>query len=47
MVSKKKTSGIHTVIDFLPSFPEFLNKRPIHYEVNESPKRYEVVAKEE
>ncbi len=46
MASWKEDHRIHTEMDFLPSFPEFLAKRPIYYEVSESQDRYEVTAKE-
>ena len=46
MVFTEDANGVRTGIDFLPSFPEFLAKRSIHYEVLESAKRYEVVATE-
>jgi hypothetical protein len=46
MESAVKADSLITTLEFLPSFPEFLAKRPIHYEVVESAKRYEVVATE-
>jgi hypothetical protein len=46
MDSTVKTGSLITRLEFLPSFPEFLAKRPIHYEVVESAKQYEVVATE-
>ncbi len=46
MVSWKEDHRIHTEMEFLPSFPEFLAKRPIYYDVVESENRYEVIAKE-
>jgi hypothetical protein len=35
-----------TEIDFLPSYPEFLSIRPIHYRIIEDEKEYKVVATE-
>jgi hypothetical protein len=46
MVSWKEDHRIHTEMEFLPSFPEFLAKRPIYYEVIESKDHYGVIAKE-
>jgi len=46
MESTVKADRLITTLEFLPSFPEFLAKRPIHYEVVESAKQYEVVATE-
>ncbi len=47
MASWKENNRIHSEMEFLPSFPEFLAKRPIYYEVVESKDRYGVVAREE
>lgn len=44
MVSREEANRIHTEMDFLPSYPEFLAKRPIHYEVIEGVDRYQVIA---
>jgi hypothetical protein len=46
MASWKENNRIHSEMEFLPSFPEFLAKRPIYYEVAESKDRYEVIARE-
>ena len=46
MASWKENNQVHSEMEFLPSFPEFLAKRPIYYEVIESKDRYEVIAKE-
>ncbi len=46
MASWKEDDRVHSEMEFLPSFPEFLVKRPIYYEVIESKDRYEVIAKE-
>jgi len=46
MASWKEDHRIHTEMEFLPSFPEFLAKRPIYYEVSESKDCYQVTTKE-
>ena len=46
MASWKEDNRTHSEMEFLPSFPEFLARRPIYYEVIESKDRYEVIAKE-
>jgi hypothetical protein len=47
MISKKEVDQICTEMEFLPTFPEFLMKRPIYYKVMEGKERYEVLAMEE
>lgn len=46
MVSWKEDQRIRTEMEFLPSFPEFLSKRPIYYVMSEGKDRFEVIAKE-
>jgi hypothetical protein len=47
MESIEKADRVLTRLEFLPSFPEFLAKRPIYYKVTEGKDRYEVLAMEE
>jgi hypothetical protein len=47
MESIEKADRVLTRLEFLPSFPEFLAKRPIYYKVMEGKDRYEVLAMEE
>jgi hypothetical protein len=46
MLSRKEGSRIFTGVDLLPLSPEFLIKRPIYYEIIESPEQYEITARE-
>ncbi len=46
IASWKEDDRIHSEMEFLPSFPEFLARRPIYYEVIESAERYQAVARE-
>jgi hypothetical protein len=45
-VSRSSGEGLVTEIDFLPSYPEFLSIRPIHYRIIEDQNEYKVVATE-
>ncbi len=47
MLSREEANRIYREIDFIPSFPEFLAKRPIYYKVTEETDRYQVIATEE
>jgi hypothetical protein len=47
MESTERADRVQTTLEFLPSFPEFLAKRPIYYKVMEGKDRYEVLAMEE
>jgi hypothetical protein len=47
MESTEKADRVQTTLEFLPSFPEFLAKRPIYYKMMEGKDRYEVLAVEE
>jgi hypothetical protein len=47
MESTEKADRVQTMLEFLPSFPEFLAKRPVYYKVMEGKDRYEVLAVEE
>jgi hypothetical protein len=46
LVSRSSREGIVTEIDFLPSYPDFLSIRPIHYRIVEDENEYKVVATE-
>jgi len=46
LVSRSFGEGLVTEINFLPSYPEFLSIRPIHYRIIEDQNEYKVVATE-
>jgi hypothetical protein len=46
MVSRSSEKALVTEIDFLPAYPEFLARRPIHYRIIEDKNKYTVIAAE-
>jgi len=47
IISKGEAHKILHIVEFLPTFPAFLAKRPAYYCISESPDRYEVITREE